>query len=120
MINTFWRNRFRKNGSNERVQLSLVQGKKYHDRELWCGSGLKYEGLFSISVLFSDGRRVEITLNSFWDKESFFSFPGPGPISFADYNHDGVLDSNLGQYASCNGSAIALESGLLPGFFFGQ
>ena len=96
--------------SKERVQLSLVQGKKYHDQELWCGAGWKYEGVFSISVIFSDGRRVETTLNSFWDNESLFFFSRPWTIKFADYNHDGVLDINLGQYASCNGSGYKILS----------
>lgn len=91
-----------RDGSKERVQLILVQGKKYHDRELWCGSGWKYEGVFSISVLFSDGRRVETTLNSFWDNEPLFFYSRPWTIKFADYNHDGVLDINLGQYAGSN------------------
>jgi len=86
------------NGSKERVQLSLVQGKKYHDKELWCGSGLKYEGLFSIAVIFSDGRRVETTVNSFWDNEPLFFYSRQWRIKFADYNHDGMLDINLGQY----------------------
>ncbi len=97
-------------GSKERVQLSLVQGKKYHDRELWCGAGWKYEGDFSISVVFPGGRRVETTLNSFWDNETLFFFARPWTIRFADYNHDGVLDINLGQYAGCNGSAYKILS----------
>ncbi len=99
-----------RDGSKERVRLTLVQGKKYHDKELWCGSGLKYEGVFSISVIFFDGRRVETTLNSFWDDESLFFFLRPWTIKFADYNHDGVLDINLGQYASCNGSGYKILS----------
>ncbi len=102
-------------GSKERVQLSLVQGKKYHDQELWCGAGWKYEGLFSIAVIFSDGRRVETTLNSFWDNEQLFFFSRPWMIKFADYNHDGVLDINLGQYASCNGSGYKMLSFLSGG-----
>ncbi len=99
-----------RDGSKERVQLTLVQGKKYHDRELWCGAGWKYEGVFSISVTFPGGRRVETTLNSFWDNESLFFFLRPWTIKFADYNHDGVLDINLGQYASCNGSGYKILS----------
>lgn len=99
-----------RDGSKERVQLSLVQGKKYHDKELWCGSGWKYEGLFSIAVIFSDGRRAETALNSFWDNESLFFFSRPWTIKFADYNHDGVLDINLGQYVGCNGSGYKILS----------
>jgi hypothetical protein len=97
-------------GSTERVQLSLVQGKKYHDQELWCGSGWKYEGVFSIAVIFPGGHRVETTLNSFWDNESLFFFSRSWTIRFADYNHDGVLDINLGQYAGCNGSGYKILS----------
>ena len=99
-----------RDGTKERVQLSLVEGKKYHDQELWCGSGWKYEGVFSISVIFSDGRHVETTLNPFWDNEKLFFYSKPWTIRFADYNHDGVLDINLGQYAGCNGSGYKILS----------
>ena len=99
-----------RNGAKERVQLSLIEGKKYHDEELWCGSGWKYEGVFSISVIFPDGRRSETKLNSFWDHEKLFFYSKPWAIRFADYNHDGVLDINLGQYASCNGSGYKILS----------
>jgi hypothetical protein len=98
------------NGARERVRLLLVEGKKYHDQELWCGSGWKYEGVFSISVIFPDGRHAETKVNSFWDNEKLFFYSKPWTIRFADYNHDGVLDINIGQYAGCNGSGYKIFS----------
>ncbi len=107
-----------RNGTKERVQLSLVEGKKYHDEELWCGSGWKYEGVFSISVIFPDGRHADTTVNSFWDNEKLFFYSSPWTIKFADYNHDGVLDISLGQYSGCNGSGYKILSFMPNGKVF--
>jgi hypothetical protein len=82
---------------------------------LWCGSGWKYEGVFSIAVIFPDGHRTETKVNSFWDNEKLFFYSKPWTIRFADYNHDGVLDINLGQYSGCNGSGYKIFSFLPDG-----
>lgn len=94
-------------GRTETVSLVMTLGKKYHDEEQWCGAGNKYEGDFSIVVTFPDGRRLATELKPLVPCMSFF-YSDPWSIYFADYNHDGVLDFNLGQYAGCNGSSYTL------------
>jgi hypothetical protein len=64
----------------------------------------KYEGRFSISVQAPGRQPVLTDLSSgrFFDGELWFSAV-PWSIAFADYNHDGRLDFNIGQYGGCAG-----------------
>lgn len=96
-------------GGAEKVTLVMTKGKKYKDKKPWCGNGDKYEGAFSIVVTFPDDRRIATELKSLVPHIGFF-YSHPWKIYFSDYNHDGVIDFNLGQYSGCNGSEYTLFS----------
>ena len=93
-------------GKADRVSIWLTQGKKYNDTELWEGAGEKYEGHFVLRVEIAGKMPVTNDLNRLfypqYDKEQpmFFWSSEPWEIFFADYNHDGRTDFNLGQYGS--------------------
>lgn len=108
-----------RNGKKETVRVVLKEGKRYHDEELWCGQGWKDDGKFTVTVVFPDGKTKETALNPLWSPEQpddslFFRIAdkesGPWEIQFVDYNHDGVMDFNLGQYRDCNGLLYKLLS----------
>jgi hypothetical protein len=97
-------------GVPERIQIVLTSGKRFVDAELWCGEGEKWEGEFVIRVRTPKGSVLRDTpLN-----QLFYPPPrGPMPMSFwtpkfklvmHDYNHDGRMDFNLGQYGCCVGN----------------
>ena len=100
-------------GKPDRISIELVAGRKYDDQTLWCGNGRKYEGRFDLCVEIAGKSPVRTNLNRLMfpgekDEEPLFFRSEPWQIQFADYNHDGQIDFNLGQYAGCNGWAYRL------------
>ncbi|MCF8034780.1 MAG: hypothetical protein K9K66_14065 [Desulfarculaceae bacterium] len=95
-------------GAAEVLELVMLSGQRVKDREPWCGAGEKWRGRFELRVGRGDivlDRRGFAAL--FWPpegqgEEAFFW--APLKIITADYNGDGRLDFNLGQYGSCNGN----------------
>jgi bla regulator protein BlaR1 len=85
----------------------MTEGRRYDDTNEWCGMGYKYEGSFSIVVTFPYGRQVTTVL---WTNEGSWFYAGSWKIYFVDYNHDGIMDFNLGQYSGCNTSDYTLFS----------
>lgn len=107
-----------KDGTNDRVELVMTSGKLYHDTEKWCGSGVKYEGQFSLVIKIGDNTKrysvnelfnPDIPDSPIWFSSGFNSvdsarnYSEPRGIQFEDYNNDGQLDFTLGQYRGCNG-----------------
>jgi hypothetical protein len=95
-------------GTMETVQITLEKGRRANDMEPWCGNGEKWEGQFSIRV-----RRGEQTLST--QSLNGLMYPSqknPDEISLwapefrlvlKDYNKDGQVDFNVGQFSSCRG-----------------
>ncbi len=100
-------------GSKEIIQIVLEKGRRYRDREPWCGNGEKWEGLFTIRVIKGASVISRESLNRLLfaaeGEEMFFWTPG-FTLVFRDYNGDGRIDFNLGQYGSCNGNLYRLFS----------
>lgn len=90
-------------GVKEAVEIYLKEGRRYDDWDdplfgHWCGHGEKWEGKFRVRVLrggkllFDDASPLPV---------EFFYAP-EFTLHFADYNADGQVDFNLGQYGTCN------------------
>jgi hypothetical protein len=105
-------------GTKERIEIVMEQGERSKDTEPWCGQGEKWEGEFSIRV-WKGGRLLSSqSLNDLMapdtgqpgagQAESLFFWTPRFSLAFADYNGDGQIDFNLGQYASCNGNQYQL------------
>jgi len=92
-------------GKLDRIAIWLTEGRRYDDTELWGGAGEKYEGRFVVLVEITGKMPVTNDLNRLFYPEyegkepMFFRCSKPLEMQFADYNHDGLLDFNLGQYA---------------------
>ncbi len=95
-------------GKAETLELVLASGRRVSDREPWCGAGDKWQGRFVLLVW--QGKKLldrRDFASLFWPphgqgEEAFFW--APLVIHAADYNGDGRLELNLGQYGSCNGN----------------
>jgi hypothetical protein len=97
-------------GRLDTVHVCLTHGRVYNDRSPWCGEGRKAEGSFVLAVTLAGRPPVRLALNPVFRTSSMFFFGEFWPIAFRDYNHDGRLDFNLGQYAGCNGWSYKLFS----------
>jgi hypothetical protein len=86
------------------LEVRMVTGRRFVDNELWCGGqGLeKYEGSFDLAVRIEGKPPVLTNLTALVHGELWFS-AAPWSVQFADYNHDGRLDFNLGQHGGCAG-----------------
>ncbi|MBA4393532.1 MAG: hypothetical protein C0407_08270 [Desulfobacca sp.] len=100
-------------GVKETVEIVMAKGERVNDQEPWCGNGEKWEGYFTVRIkkngqilsgqslnglMFPSQREADPI--SFWTPEFV--------LVFADYNGDGQVDFNLGQYGSCNGNIYRL------------
>jgi hypothetical protein len=101
-------------GEKETIQIVMEKGRHYLDKESWCGKGEKWEGRFTIRTI--KGLHVitrqslnELLLPNSPEEEIFFWKPRFGLV-LRDYNGDGRIDFNLGQYGSCNGNFYQLFS----------
>lgn len=89
---------FDEDGQGDTLAVVMVRGRRYDDTSVWCGRGEKYEGEFVVTVRSAGGAATAFPLDDY----EFFR-AGEWDIVFADYDHDGRLDFNLGQYGGCNG-----------------
>lgn len=89
---------FDADGVADTLSLVMTAGRVYEDTVEWCGRGEKYEGAFAVRIALAGGSTTERALDGY----EFFR-AGDSTLAFADYDGDGRLDFNLGQYASCNG-----------------
>lgn len=90
------------------IAVQMVKGRRYNDEDMWCGNGDKFEGSFDLYVKLDGKPPTRTNLNrlmhpQYTEEEKLFFTAAPWKIQFADYNHDGELDFNLGQYSGCNG-----------------
>jgi hypothetical protein len=98
-------------GKRDAVAIKMTSGSYYKANDPAdegcpsCACGVaKYSGKFSIEVRINGGKPVRQNLNALmggFDELEFWA--EPWRIVFADYNRDGQVDFNLGQYFSCNG-----------------
>ena len=94
-------------GVDETIEVVLVEGCRYHDAILWAGMGEKWEGSFHIRV--RRGRTLlhrqslnELMFTSPQGSHSLFFWTPEFPLVLEDYNDDGQIDFNLGQYGASN------------------
>jgi hypothetical protein len=100
-------------GRPDSLTIELVSGRRYVDEERWCGAGEKYEGEFAVVVSLAGGRTVWHDLRELFgwadSPPTTLFFPAkPWSIVLDDYNRDGQVDFNLGQYGSCSGWSYRL------------
>lgn len=93
---------------NETIEILLEDGRRFVDENLWCGMGEKWEGKFTIRVRDGEVVLQSQSLNELMDCENLWFRCPEFPLAIADYNADGRVDFNLGQYASCNHSFFQL------------
>jgi hypothetical protein len=106
---------FNGDGTEDTLAIYLASGRRVHDADPWCGAGDKYEGRFIVTVEVA-GQRRSVDLNAlFGSTDELWLWATPWAIAFDDYNSDGQLDFNLGQYASCNGWRYRLFTVTLGG-----
>jgi hypothetical protein len=94
-------------GKLDHVQIVFAQGEaiKGHGS---CGTGETFRGKFSILVNYNNGTSKRLSVNQLFGEDELSFYSNPWNINFADYNHDGKVDFNLGQYGSCNGGVYKL------------
>ncbi|MCX5811881.1 MAG: hypothetical protein NT178_04970 [Proteobacteria bacterium] len=100
-------------GQKEKIEIILERGERYDDREEWCGNGEKWEGYFTIqvrkgNVVLSKQSLNDLALSDEKDPEPLSFWTPEFSLVFKDYNMDGQIDFNLGQYGSCNGNYFRL------------
>jgi hypothetical protein len=87
------------------IEIVMTGGRFYNDEQGWCGGGEKWEGQFQFRVRI--GRRFlsKTSVNRlFYPKEpstDMFFWSPKFKLVMRDYNRDGQMDFNLGQYGSC-------------------
>ncbi|HKR00092.1 MAG TPA: hypothetical protein VJT09_05435 [Pyrinomonadaceae bacterium] len=103
-------------GVKDVISISMASGTFYKANDpadktcpsCMCGSA-KFAGSFEIGVLVRGRGQVKQSLNALmggFERLEFWA--EPWQIVFDDYNGDGQIDFNLGQYFSCNGWAYRL------------
>jgi hypothetical protein len=99
-------------GVKEIIQIVLEQGRRYRDVEPWCGKGEKWEGQFTIRLIKGSRAVTRQSLNELLmpdgEAEDIFLWTPRFSLVFNDYNGDGKIDFNLGQYGNCNGNSYQL------------
>lgn len=91
-----------RDGKADTLSVEMTHGRRFVDSEAWCGNGEKYEGSFAFVVDFQ-GKRVETSVDSLLGVDSLWFHTEPWQLAVSDYNGDGRMEFNLGQYASCVG-----------------
>lgn len=95
-----------KDGNKEAIQIVLVEGNYNEDNELWAGSGPKWTGAFAVKVLKAESVLFSESLNKLLypnGGEEVFLYAPEFQLELNDYNNDGLIDFNIGQYFSSNG-----------------
>jgi hypothetical protein len=97
-------------GQKERVEIRMPSGKRLAEEDLNCSPNYRgFQGKFSM-VFQVAGKPVEQNLNSLFEEDEMTFRAERWVVRFADYNHDGRPDFNLGQYENCNGYLYRLFS----------
>jgi hypothetical protein len=95
-------------GKKAFLQLALLKGGKVRDEALSAMCAERIEGTFAVKVKFRKGRTVSTSINDLMK----FTKVRSAKLAFcathwrivtADYNRDGHIDFNLGQYGTSNG-----------------
>ncbi len=87
-------------GNAEIITLQLISGRRFLDDEPSCASGEKFEGRFAVVV----NRLSRLTTTPLdGDDDPLWLWTTPFSFQLSDYNHDGLLDFNLGTYGTCRG-----------------
>jgi bla regulator protein BlaR1 len=92
-------------GKKEVIEIIMNKGIHIISDEEWCGGNERWEGDFIIRV--RKGQRVlfKRSLNEIMGQHETLSFWAPKfSLVFRDYNGDGQIDFNLGQYGDCGGN----------------
>jgi hypothetical protein len=108
-------------GKKEKIEIIINEGVHIISDYPWCGDGERWEGRFTIKV--TKGRRVlfKHNLNEMMpeygidelngkfvpkkiDSETLSFWAPQFSLVFRDYNNDGQIDFNLGQYGGCAGN----------------
>lgn len=101
-------------GVKEIIQIVMEKGKRYLDKEPWCGKGEKWEGHFTIRTIKRSHAVTRQSLNGLLlpdgEGEEIFFWTPHFSLVLKDYNGDGRIDFNLGQYGNCNGNLYQLFS----------
>jgi len=93
---------------DEILEIILVEGQRYVDEYLWCGMGEKWEGQFVIQVRRGSVILSRQSLNDLMGLDDLFFKVPRFELVLQDYNQDGRIDFNLGQYTACNWYSYAL------------
>jgi len=102
------------NGGRQKVTIEIVmtEGRFYDDKSGWCGGDEKWEGQFEIRVRKGQRLLSKASLNQLLSpknpSDSLFFWSPKFKLALRDYNGDGRLDFNLGQYGSCVGNNYRL------------
>jgi hypothetical protein len=90
-------------GQKERLEIRMTSGKRVAEEDFNCSPSYRgFQGMFSIVFQIS-GKPIEQKLNPFFGGDDMTFRDERWVVRFADYNHDGQPDFNLGQYENCNG-----------------
>lgn len=90
------------NGIDDTLTLQLSSGAEVVDEAPCAGCGHRFEGKFVVLVQMNGAKTSRTRLNQFFQRSELSFWAKPWSISFADYNHDGILDFNLGQFENSN------------------
>jgi len=100
-------------GNLETLEIIIEKGEWLLESIMYfCGGGRKWAGNFSIRTRKDEEVLHSYNLNKmffhddaemfFWSSDSIFS------VHFEDYNRDGQIDFNIGQYGSCSWNCYKL------------
>ena len=103
-------------GKRDKVAIRMTSGRYYAANDPAdegcpsCACGVaKYSGKFNIEVQLNGKQSVQYNLNALMGGFDVLQFWAERwRIVFDDYNQDGQVDFNLGQYANCSGWAYRL------------
>lgn len=97
-----------RDGKKEIIEIIMTEGEKINYDDPWCGGGERWQGGFNIRVRKGKSILSEQSLNELIDGSYYphsLSFWAPEfVLVFKDYNNDGQIDFNIGQYGSCAGN----------------
>jgi hypothetical protein len=96
--------KFKLGGHPATIEIVMTDGRFYNDDMGWCGGGEKWEGQFEFRVRSDHKLLCKTPLNRFFnpDSSSLFFWSPKFKLTMHDYNRDGAMDFNLGQYGACN------------------
>ncbi len=85
------------------LEIVLIKGAKVTDPAPSAKCPERIEGVFAARVRFEDGKAVDTQLNRVLNAKALAFCAKPWRIVTTDYNGDGQIDFNLGQFGNSNG-----------------